>query len=208
MQAAGCFEGTRPVPRGVLRVLKAKVCSAEQGYGLIRQLRQEKSVPILAEIKTWLDVEKELVLPRSPMGGAITYVLNQWAALNRYVEQGYLKIDNNVAERAVKRVAIGRKNWLFAGHDESGAAHAILWSLLASAERHGLSPQRYMTSVLAKIGQAKLSELEQFLPDVWKADLAAEAAAARTHCSFANRLSDLKVGLAERTQSALVESLL
>jgi transposase len=151
--------------------------TADQRYERIRALRQEKSVPILAEIKTWLDVEKELVLPRSPMGGAITYVLNQWEALNRYVEQGYLQIDNNVAERAVKRVAIGRKNWLFAGHDESGAAHARLWSLIASAERHGLDPQRYLTSVLAKIGQTKLSELEQFLPDVWKADVAAETAA-------------------------------
>ena len=151
--------------------------TADQQHASIRALRQEKSVPVLAEIKTWLDVEKELVLPRSPMGGAITYVLNQWTALNRYVEQGYLKIDNNAAERSVKRVAIGRKNWLFAGHDESGGAHAILWSLLASAERHGLNPQRYMTSVLAKIGQTKLSELEQYLPDVWKADLAAEEAA-------------------------------
>jgi transposase len=151
--------------------------TADQRHELIRASRQKKSVPILAEIKTWLDAEKELVLPRSPMGGAITYVLNQWAALNRYVEKGYLKIDNNVAERAVKRVAIGRKNWLFAGHDESGAAHAILWSLLASAERHGLNPQQYLTSVLAKIGQTDLSELDQFLPDVWKADLAAETAA-------------------------------
>ena len=121
--------------------------TAAQQHELIRALRQEKSSPILAEIKTWLDAEKELVLPRSPMGGAITYVLNQWAALNRYVEQGYLQIDNNVAERAVKRVAIGRKNWLFAGHDESGTAHAILWSLLASAERHGLNPKQYLTSV-------------------------------------------------------------
>jgi transposase len=151
--------------------------TADQRHALIGALRQEKSVPILAEIKTWLDAEKQVVLPRSPMGGAIGYVLNQWTALNRYVEQGYLKIDNNAAERAVKRVAIGRKNWLFAGHDESGAAHAILWSLLASAERHGLNPQRYMTSVLARIGQTKLSELEQFLPDVWKAGPDAEEAA-------------------------------
>ena len=97
--------------------------------------------------------------------------------MNRYVEQGFLNIDNNVAERAVKRVAIGRKNWLFAGHDESGAAHALLWSLIASAERHGLDPQRYLTGVLARISAAKLSELDQFLPDVWKADLAAEEAA-------------------------------
>lgn len=151
--------------------------TADHQHALIRALRQKKSVPILAGIKTWLDAEKELVLPRSPMGGAIGYMLNQWEALNRYVEQGYLSIDNNVAERAVKRVAIGRKNWLFAGHDESGAAHARLWSLIASAERHGLDPQRYLTGVLARIGQTKFSELGQFLPDVWKADLAAEETA-------------------------------
>ncbi len=81
----------------------------------------------------------------------------------------YLNIDNNAAERALKRVAIGRKNWLFAGTDEAGQSHARLWTLIASAERHGLCPQRYLASVLAKIGQAKLSELGQFLPDAWKA---------------------------------------
>ncbi|MCC7106222.1 MAG: IS66 family transposase [Chloroflexi bacterium] len=135
-----------------------------------RQLRQSRSVPILAKIKAWLDAEQQLVLPRSPMAAAITYTLNQWEALNRYVEQGYLNIDNNAAERALKRVAIGRKNWLFAGHDEAGASHARLWTLIASAERHGVDPQKYLTSVLATIGQTKLSDLEQFLPDVWKQD--------------------------------------
>jgi hypothetical protein len=134
-----------------------------------RTLRQEKSVPILAKIKTWLDTETQLVLPRSPMAAAITYTLNQWAALCRYTEQGFLNIDNNAAERALKRVAIGRKNWLFAGHDEAGQSHARLYTLIASAERHGLDPQKYLTSVLAKIGQTRLSELNQFLPDVWKA---------------------------------------
>jgi transposase len=135
-----------------------------------RALRQEKSVPILAKIKAWLDAERPLVLPRSPMAAAITYTLNQWDALNRYVEQGFLNIDNNAAERALKRVAIGRKNWLFAGHDEAGANHARLYTLIAGAERHGIDPQKYLTSVLAKIGQTKLSELGQFLPDAWKAE--------------------------------------
>lgn len=135
-----------------------------------RALRQEKSVPILATIKGWLNAETQLVLPRSPMAQAITYTLNQWDALNRYTEQGFLNIDNNAAERALKRVAIGRKNWLFAGHDQAGASHARLWTLIASAERHGIDPQHYLTSVLAKIGQTKLSELDLFLPDVWKAE--------------------------------------
>jgi transposase len=135
-----------------------------------RELRQEKSVPILAKIKTWLDAERPLVLPRSPMAAAITYTLNQWDALNRYVEQGFLNIDNNAAERALKRVAIGRKNWLFAGHDEAGANHARLYTLIAGAERYGIDPQKYLTSVLAKIGQTKLSDLSQFVPEVWKAE--------------------------------------
>jgi len=149
-------------------------CTADQADSIRRDLRQLKSVPILATIKTWLDSEKELVLPRSPMAAAITYTLNQWDALNRYTQQGFLDIDNNAAERAMKRIAIGRRNWLFAGHDQAAASHARLYSLLASAERHGLNPQAYLTSVLAKIGQTKLSDVEQFLPDVWKADDASQ----------------------------------
>lgn len=145
-------------------------------------LRQERSAPVLARIKTWLDTEQEIVLPRSPMAAAIQYAQNQWAALNVYVTAGYLAIDNNASERALKRVALGRKNWLFAGHDDAAQNHARLWSLLASCERHGIDPQRYLTSVIAKIGQLPrdaagqipAAELEPFLPDVWKREDAAE----------------------------------
>lgn len=137
-------------------------------------LRQKKSVPVLARIKTWLDAEREVILPRSDMAKAIGYALNQWEALGVYATQSFLNIDNNAAERALKRVAIGRKNWLFAGHDQAAQHHATLWSLIASAERHGVDPQRYLTSILAKIGQTPAAELKQFLPDVWKADDAAE----------------------------------
>jgi transposase len=87
-------------------------------------LRQQQSVPILTRIKDWLDAEGEVVLPRSPMAQAITYAQNQWTALNAYVTQGFLAIDNNASERALKRVAIGRKNWLFAGHDAAAENHA------------------------------------------------------------------------------------
>ena len=86
-----------------------------------------------------------------------------------------MNIDNNAAERALKRVAIGRKNWLFAGHDAAAENHARLWSLIASCERHGVDPQRYLTSVLAKLPFMSPHELGQFLPDVWKAADAAES---------------------------------
>jgi transposase len=139
-----------------------------------RALRQTRSVPALAKIKTWLDAEQELVLPRSPMAAAIGYVLNQWDALCVYTTQGFLAIDNNAAERQMKRIATGRKNWLFAGNDRAGATAATLYTLIASAERHGLDPQAYLTSVLAKIAATPVSDLEQFLPDVWKRENNAE----------------------------------
>jgi len=133
-------------------------------------LRQARSVPVLASIKAWLNAERELVLPRSPMAQAITYTLNQWDALCVYTTQGFLAIDNNAAERALKRIAIGRRNWLFAGNDRAGATAATLYTLIAGAERHGIDPQAYLTSVLAKIAATATSDLEQFLPDRWKAD--------------------------------------
>jgi transposase len=142
--------------------------TADERHEIIRAARQARSAPILKKIKTWLDAEQKLVLPRSPMAAAIGYMLNQWAALCVYVTAGFLNIDNNAAERALKRIAIGRKNWLFAGNDAAARSHARLYTLLAGAERHGLNPQEYLTSVLAKIGQTPLSQLEQFLPDVWK----------------------------------------
>lgn len=132
------------------------------------ELRRRESVPVLDRIKVWLDAEVQIVLPRSPMAGAIGYALNQWDALSIYATQGFLAIDNNAAERALKRVAIGRKNWLFAGNDRAGQTAATLYTLIASAERHGADPQRYLTSVLAKFATTPAGALEQFLPDVWK----------------------------------------
>ncbi len=160
---------------------------AEQ-HAFTQSIRQKRSTRTLAKIKSWLDAEKRIVLPRSPMGQAITYALNQWEALKRYIERGWLNIDNNAAERALKRVAIGRKNWLFAGSDAAGASHARLWTLIASAERHGVDPQRYLTSVLAKIGNTPISELGQFLPEVWKAEDQAEPPTSSAASSTASPL--------------------
>jgi transposase len=146
----------------------------DTGDGTRLALRQQRSLPVLTQIKTWLDTESEIVLPRSPMGQAIGYAQNQWTALTAYVTQDFLAIDNNAAERALKRVAIGRKNWLFAGNDAAAQNHARLWTLIASCERHSVCPQRYLTSVLAKIGTTPADQLDQLLPDVWKANDTAE----------------------------------
>jgi transposase len=141
-------------------------------------LRQERSVPALARIKAWLEAERELVLPRSPIAAAIGYALNQWDALCVYATQGFLDIDNNVSERALKRVAVGRKNWLFAGSDRFGEVAATLYTLIATAERHRLDPQRYLTGVLARLPATPLSRVDQFLPDPWETGAPVEAAVA------------------------------
>lgn len=140
-------------------------------------LRQAHSVPVLAKIDAWLDEQSACaeVLPRGPLGQAMGYARNQWSALCRYTTEGFLNIDNNAAERALKRVAIGRKNWLFAGNDAAGQVAAAWYSLLASAERHGVDPQHYLTSVLAQLPTATAADLPRLLPDAWQRDLAAAA---------------------------------
>jgi transposase len=148
----------------------------EQKDQIRLDLRQRHSKPVLEKIKAWLDKESKLVLPRSPMAEAINYTLNQWPALCVYAEHGFLSIDNNVAERALKLIALGRKNWLFVQNDKFGKAYAKLYSLIASAQRHGVDPQAYLRHVLAHIMTTPMSELDQFLPDVYKARLEAERA--------------------------------
>lgn len=119
---------------------------------------------LFERIGAWIDFKDQ----SASLSSAIGYVRNQWDALCVYATQGFLSIDNNAAERALKRVAIGRKNWLFAGNDRAGQTAATLYTLIASAERHGVDPQRYLTSVLAKIAVTPAAELAQFLPDAWK----------------------------------------
>jgi transposase len=154
-----------------------KDATSQQADEVRRDLRQRQSVPVLEKIKAWLDEQARLVLPRSPMAEAINYTLNQWDALGVYARHGFLNIDNNAAERALKLIALGRKNWLFVQNDRFGKAYATLYSLIASAQRHGLDPQAYLRGVLAQIMTTPMSELDQFLPDVWKSRLQAEGGA-------------------------------
>jgi transposase len=128
-------------------------------------LRREKSVPRLEQIKTWLEAQRVEVLPKSPMGQAIAYCLSNWAALMRYASDGDLSIDNNAAENALRPVALGRKNWLFAGSDAGGSTGATLMSLVASCKRQGLDPFAYLRDVLTRMPATPINDLDQFLPD-------------------------------------------
>ena len=131
---------------------------------LVRQtLRAEHAAPLLADLKSWLD--KETFLPKSQIGKAATYTRNQWAALNRYVENGMLSIDNNEAERAMRTVAIGRKNWLFVGSPVAGARAAKLISLVASCKANRVEPWAYLRDIFTRLPRGV--DPNELLPDRW-----------------------------------------
>lgn len=136
------------------------------------QMRQERSAPILVEFRRWLRSVQAVrggpVLPKSPMGQAITYALNQWAALCVYLLDGDLNIDNNKSENALRRVALGRKNWLFAGSDNGGRTAAVLFSLIATCRRHDIEPFAYLRDVLTRIAAHPHKRLSELLPDRWR----------------------------------------
>jgi transposase len=131
-------------------------------------LRSKRSRPILEAIHTWLEAERPKVLPKSPMNEAIGYALNHWAALIRPWEAGFPEIDNGASEPAIKPVALGRKNWLFAGSDEGGRTAATSMSLCATCKELGIDPFAYLRDVLARVSTHPNSRIEELLPDRWK----------------------------------------
>jgi transposase len=134
----------------------------------IKALRQKESQPILEVIEKRLVLWGPQVLPKSPIGQAIAYAQGQWQALNRYLDDGILDIDNNLAERTLRMVAIGRKNWLFVGHDNGGHRAAIIYSLVASCKLCGIDPFAYLRDVLERISTHPASRIAELLPRNWK----------------------------------------
>jgi hypothetical protein len=142
-----------------------------------RDARQLHALPILREFRQWIDQEYPLVLPKSPIAEAMRYTINQWDALVRYTEQGYLSIDNNASERAVKIPALGRKNWLFVGSPAGGQRAACLFSFVASCKANHVEPYAYLRDILVELpkrfaANPKLREnpgtaLDDLLPDKW-----------------------------------------
>lgn len=148
---------------------------AAQGYAEAqrRQIRQDLSRVILDKFHTWLETARTEVLPKSPMGEAIGYALNNWAALVRYTDEGFLQIDNNVAEREMKRIAIGRKNWLFVGSEKGGKTAAVLYSFTSTCARLKIEPWAYLQDVLSRLPTIARTELIELLPDRWQVARAA-----------------------------------
>jgi len=132
----------------------------EQRY----ELRQKESLPILKDIEAWLKNNIIQVLPKSPIGQAIAYSLERWNKLAYYATDGEVEIDNNLVENAIRPVALGRKNYLFAGSHEAAQRAAMVYSLLATCKKNNIEPYHWLRDVLTKIPDTKSSELHSLLP--------------------------------------------
>ncbi len=134
--------------------------------------RQARAKPIFDDLEAWLHAQLPKISGKSPLAQAIRYALGRLPKARPYLENGHLELDNNTAERAVKPVAIGRKNWMFAGSEGGGKAMAIAYTLIETAKLNNVDPQAWLTWVLSQIADHKITRLDELLP--WR--YAAQAA--------------------------------
>jgi transposase len=131
---------------------------------LRRAGRQARAGPLLDQLKAWMNVIATQVSAKSEIAAAIRYSLSRWPALTRYRDDGTLEIDNNAAERALRAVALGRKNYLFAGSDAGGERAANIYSLIGTAKLNGINPEAYLRHVLERIAEYPINKLDELLP--------------------------------------------
>jgi hypothetical protein len=130
----------------------------------IKELRQEKSKLVLDRLEAWMKEQIILTLPKSTIGSAIAYTLTLWPRLIRYIDDGRFHIDNNLIENSIRPVALGRKNYLFAGSHEAAQQAAVIYSLLGTCKINGIEPFSYLTKTLAVISDHPANQLHTLLP--------------------------------------------
>jgi transposase len=130
-------------------------------------LRLEKAKPLFDALGEWLESTRSQVLPKSKIGQAVAYALARWTNMARYLGDGALEIDNNLVENAIRPIAIGRKNYLFAGSHEAAQRIAMLYSFFAACKHHGINPEVWLSDVLDRMYKHPVNQLDQLLPHNW-----------------------------------------
>jgi len=133
-------------------------------FDRIKELRQQQALPVLREMETWLNENIYQTLPQSAIGQAIAYTLKLWPRLARYIEDGRFQIDNNLIENSIRPVALGRKNYLFAGSHHAAQQAAIIYSLLATCKINNVEPFGWLKHLLNVIPDYPANQLHKLLP--------------------------------------------
>ncbi|TAK41010.1 MAG: IS66 family transposase [Saprospiraceae bacterium] len=131
-------------------------------------LRKEKASPLFDQLEQYLKTAILEVLPKSPVGQAISYSLNRWKKLGQYLLNGALEIDNNLVENAIRPIAIGRKNYLFAGNHEAAQNLAMLYTFMASCKVNGVNPEAWLKDIFIRLPEHPVNQVEELLPHRWK----------------------------------------
>jgi len=150
-----------------LYALEARAKEVGLDAAALRNVRQRESRPRLDALFDWMERTRGTVLDKGPLAKALDYALSNRVALTRYTDDGRVDIDNNGAERALRAVAVGRKNWIFFGNERGGQTAAVMYSLIATCKEHGVNPREYLRDVLLRI--AKASDVRELTPYGWKA---------------------------------------
>ena len=134
-----------------------------------KAVRQARSKPLVEALGLWLREQRALLSPKNELAKAINYAINQWAAFTRFLEDGRLCLSNNAAERALRGIALGRRNWTFAGSDSGGQRAAAVYSLIETCKMNDVDPQAWLAWVLAKLPDHPAKRIDELLPWSWKA---------------------------------------
>jgi len=134
------------------------------------EFRKARAGPIRARMLAWLNGQKDRHPPKSPINAAIRYAENQWDELGVFLDDVRVPLDNNGSERALRRVALGRKNFLFVHHGDAGESLAGLYSLVATCEARGINPFEYLVDALTRVQDHPASAVDELLPGAWAAD--------------------------------------
>ena len=145
------------------------------------RLRQAKAKQVLDDLDTWLGAQLTRISGKTPLARAIRYAITRIKRLRPYLDHGLLEIDNNTAERGMRAIAIGRKNWLFAGSERGGRSAAIAYTLIETAKLNGVDPQGWLTDVLSRIADHKITRIDELLPWYCAAPAACESRRQNTH---------------------------
>jgi transposase len=191
---AGCWAHGRRRPYELARLRKMPVAiemvrRIDELFAIEREInggtpaqrlavRQVRSKPLVEDLERWLRGERSKLSAKNPLAKAMSYMLNRWQAFARFLDDGRICMSNNAAERAERRVAVGRKNWTFCGSDSGGQRAAVMYTLIHTARLNGVDEKAWLADVLARIADHPARRIEDLLPWRWKAALQENAQAA------------------------------